>query len=146
MTARRVRVQGDLFHGQIPAGAVYVGRAAPGLKASPYANPHPVRVHGLAEASRLYLEHLAARPDLPERARRELAGRDLACWCPLPAEGAPDLCHAAALLHLVSIAAATRCPAPARKRREWGPVTAMTRLAAPRQPCHDRGERGCTSG
>lgn len=32
-------------------------------------------------------------------ARRELAGRDLACWCPLPASPAePDLCHAAVLL------------------------------------------------
>ena len=38
----RVRVIGDLFHGRIPDGAVYVGRAAPGLSASPYANPHRV--------------------------------------------------------------------------------------------------------
>ena len=87
---------------------MYVGSAAPGLKASPYANPYLVRVHGLPEASRVYLEHLASRPDLLEAARRELTGRDLACWCPLPAQGGPDLCHAAALLHLVSIAAATR--------------------------------------
>lgn len=98
----RVRVQGDLFHGRIPDGAVYVGRAAPGLKASPYANPHLVRAHGLTEASRLYLEHLASRPDLLEGARRELAGRDLACWCPLPADGEPDLCHAALLLDVAN--------------------------------------------
>lgn len=44
---RRVRVQGDLYHGVIPVAddglpAVYVGRAAPGLKASPYANPFKV--------------------------------------------------------------------------------------------------------
>lgn len=31
-------------------------------------------------------------------ARRDLAGRDLGCWCPLPAPGQPDLCHAAVLL------------------------------------------------
>lgn len=31
----------------------------------------------------------------------ELAGKDLACWCPLPAEGEPDHCHAAYLLELV---------------------------------------------
>ncbi|WFE40922.1 hypothetical protein [Micromonospora sp. WMMD998] len=37
---RRVRVLGDLHHGRIPAGAVYIGRAAPGLRANPYANPH----------------------------------------------------------------------------------------------------------
>jgi hypothetical protein len=97
---RRVRVTGDLFHGRVPEGAVYVGRSAPGLRASPYANPYPVRVHGLAEASRLYLEYLASRPDLLAAAGRELAGKDLACWCPLPAAGEPDLCHAAALLHL----------------------------------------------
>ena len=32
--------------------------------------------------------------------RRELAGKSLACWCPLPAEGQPDLCHAAVLLEV----------------------------------------------
>jgi hypothetical protein len=101
----RVRVEGDLFHGRVPAGAVYVGRATPGLRASLYANPYPVRVHGLPEASRLYLEHLASRPDLLAAAQCELAGKDLACWCPLPAEGGPDLCHAAALLRLVSMEA-----------------------------------------
>jgi hypothetical protein len=36
---RRVKVQGDLYHGKVPPGAVYVGRAAPGLPASDYANP-----------------------------------------------------------------------------------------------------------
>jgi hypothetical protein len=105
MTARRVRVTGDLFHGQVPAGAVYVGRAAPGLPASRYANPFRVSVYGVAEASRRYLEHLASRPDLLEAARRELAGRDLACWCPLPAAGEPDLCHGAPLLNVANFAA-----------------------------------------
>ena len=33
-----------------------------------------------------------------EEIRRELGGRDLACWCPLPADGEPDHCHAAVLL------------------------------------------------
>jgi len=101
---RRVRVQGDLFHGQVPDGAVYVGRGAPGLAASRYSNPFPVSAHGLPEASRLYVEHLALRPDLLERAQRELAGRDLACWCPLPAAGEPDLCHAAVLLDVANFA------------------------------------------
>lgn len=27
-----------------------------------------------------------------------LRGKNLACWCPLPEPGAPDLCHAAVLL------------------------------------------------
>jgi hypothetical protein len=31
-----------------------------------------------------------------------LRGRDLACYCPLPAEGQPDHCHAAVLLELAN--------------------------------------------
>jgi hypothetical protein len=34
--------------------------------------------------------------------RRELAGKSLACWCPLPAEGEPDICHAAVLLDIAN--------------------------------------------
>lgn len=48
----------------------------------------------------------------PERAdtlrlfRALLHGRDLTCWCPLPAEGQPDHCHAAVLLDLANKPAA----------------------------------------
>ena len=106
MSPRRVRVAGDLFHGRVPPGAVYVGRAAPGLPASRYANPYRVSDHGAPEAARLYLEHVASRPDVAAGIRRDLAGRDLACWCPLPAEGEPDICHAALLLVLAGQQAA----------------------------------------
>lgn len=41
----------------------------------------------------------ASYPSL-EEIRAELAGRDLACWCPLPAPRRPDHCHAAVLLDL----------------------------------------------
>lgn len=92
----RVRVQGDLWHGRVPEGAVYVGRAAPGLKASPYCNPFKVKEHG-AEALQLYAQHLAARPELLDAARRDLAGLDLACWCRLD-----EPCHADVLLRLVA--------------------------------------------
>jgi Domain of unknown function (DUF4326) len=102
VTATRVRVAGDLFHGRVPAGAVYVGRAAPGLPASPYANPYTVRAHGAPEAVRLCLEHVVSRPDVAAGIVRDLAGKDLACWCALPAAGQPDLCHAAALLVLAN--------------------------------------------
>jgi hypothetical protein len=34
--------------------------------------------------------------------RALLHGRDLLCWCPLPAEGEPDHCHAAVLLQLAN--------------------------------------------
>lgn len=32
----------------------------------------------------------------------ELRGFDLACWCALPSEGEPDLCHAAVLLRIAN--------------------------------------------
>ncbi|MEU6714839.1 DUF4326 domain-containing protein [Nonomuraea sp. NPDC046802] len=101
--AHRVKVEGDRFHARVPRGAVYVGRAAPGLKASPYANPHSLskkgcgtcggRVHDRPEMMEFYRVHLREHPELVERCRGELAGRDLACWC------RPDQeCHADVLL------------------------------------------------
>jgi hypothetical protein len=45
----------------------------------------------------LYRAFLADRPELAAAARAELAGRDLACWCP------PDRpCHADVLLELAA--------------------------------------------
>jgi hypothetical protein len=87
MTALRVRMTGDLYHPKVPAGAVYVGRGAPGLPASRYANPHKIgscrcgQTHDEASAVAAYAEHLASRPDLVAQARQDLAGRPLACWC-----------------------------------------------------------------
>jgi hypothetical protein len=85
---RRVRVVGDLFHGRVPTGAVYVGRPAPGLRGSRYANPHKAgdcracgERHDPAGAVAAYARHLERHPDLVATARVELAGRDLACWC-----------------------------------------------------------------
>jgi hypothetical protein len=99
---RRVRVLGDLYHGRIPAGAVYVGRAAPGLPASLYANPHKVGKlcrlcgveHDRAGAVEAYRRDLDQRPEVVEAARRDLAGRDPCCWCRLD-EGP---CHADVLI------------------------------------------------
>ena len=31
-----------------------------------------------------------------------LRGKNLACWCKLPAEGEPDVCHAAVLIELAN--------------------------------------------
>lgn len=86
---RRVKVEGDLFHGRVPDGAVYVGRQAPGLPRSPFANPYSVRVEGL-ERSRDAFRAIV----LPALDVELLRGRDLACWCPLDAEW----CHADDLL------------------------------------------------
>jgi Domain of unknown function (DUF4326) len=94
---RRVQVEGDLFHGRVPDGAVYVGRQAPGLKRSRFANPFAIKGRDRAEALRLYREHLATHPELAAAARSELAGRDVACWCK-----PSDPCHADVLLDLVN--------------------------------------------
>lgn len=49
-------------------------------------------------AVRLYREYLDAHPELVERARAELAGRDLMCWC------AEDMsCHADVLLRVANL-------------------------------------------
>lgn len=37
-----------------------------------------------------------------EDARRELRGKDLACWCPLSKDGGADLCHAAVLMEIAN--------------------------------------------
>ncbi|MFD5910293.1 DUF4326 domain-containing protein [Streptomyces massasporeus] len=104
-----------------PTGAVYVGR--------PTRFGNPARIvradHGLvvqwgetggsvgvwpneAEARRYATEVYRSWISLPEQAeqfglfRALLHGRDLTCWCPLPADGQPDHCHAAVLLQLVN--------------------------------------------
>lgn len=101
--AKGVKVEGDLFHGRVPAGALYVGRPAPGLPGSRYRNPYRpghaslggVQVVDSAHAVELYAQRLAVRPDLVAAARVELAGRDLACWCRLDAS-----CHRDVLLRV----------------------------------------------
>ncbi|MFI7640537.1 DUF4326 domain-containing protein [Nonomuraea sp. NPDC049400] len=104
---RRVKVEGDRFHGRVPAGAVYVGREFPGHKRSPFANPHSLspkgcrvcggQVHVRSQVIPLYRAYLQEHPELVERARRELGGKDLACWCDPEQE-----CHADALLDVVA--------------------------------------------
>lgn len=50
-----------------------------------------------AEATAGYPRRAALVADLPR-----LRGKNLACWCQLPAPGEPDLCHAAALLEIAN--------------------------------------------
>ncbi|MEU6709969.1 DUF4326 domain-containing protein [Nonomuraea sp. NPDC046802] len=54
----------------------------------------------------LYRRHLATHPEMVVRAREVLAGRDLACPCPLPhGKRDPDLCHAALLIAVANFKA-----------------------------------------
>jgi hypothetical protein len=74
-----------------PAGAVVVSRP------SRWGNPYTIAEHGREQAVALYRQRLAEHPELVEAARRELAGKDLACWCQ-PGE----LCHADVLLEVAN--------------------------------------------
>lgn len=124
---KRVKVRGDLYHGRIPESAVYVGRAAPGIPASLYANvfkvgekiqrgsdlwPYIAPMLGaddprfpLTAASFQRAEDVVSayscwileQPGLMIRMNEELAGRDLACWCKPTA-----VCHADLLLALAN--------------------------------------------
>jgi len=89
---------------RMPEGAVYVGRG------SKWGNPYPIGsmyktggdawvVLNAEWSVLLYREHLNARPygrvPLSAGVTAELAGKDLACWCPLDKP-----CHADVLLEL----------------------------------------------
>lgn len=103
----RVQVTGSRFKSSVPAGARYVGRPAPGLKGSPYANTHRIghckrcgTEHDQAAAVIAYTRDLANDPDLLDRARAELAGQDLACWC--SPSGEDITCHGDVLVRVVA--------------------------------------------
>ena len=92
---------------RLPAGAVVVARP------TRWGNPWKVGENGVttrAEAVRLYREWWARLPDVQPGQRlwllnyhlRDLRGRDLACWCPLPTPGEPDHCHGAVLIELAN--------------------------------------------
>ncbi len=71
--------------------AIYIGRAVPRrrMDGSIYANPFKIGPDGSrGEVLARYRQHLRDNPELVERARRELPGMDLACWChPKPCHG-----------------------------------------------------------
>jgi hypothetical protein len=78
---------------RLPAGAVSI--AYP----TKWANPHRPTLRSAeanAAAVAAYEQHLAEHPELLAAARRELADKDLACWCAL------DLpCHGDILLRVI---------------------------------------------
>ena len=61
---------------------IYIGRP------SIWGNPFPLRYNNSRESVLAqYTKYLMSRPDLIERARRELKDKVLGCWCH------PQLCH-----------------------------------------------------
>jgi uncharacterized protein DUF4326 len=97
---------------RLPEGAVIVTRptrwgnpyvvGAPGIPDAATATGRLAALIAMRSGSLAAGEVVAALPSYPsvEEIRAELAGRDLACWCRLPAPGEPDLCHAAVLLEI----------------------------------------------
>jgi len=90
----------------MPPGAVVVTRPTrwgnPHRASKPGGKRYPCplcngAIHTQHEAVLLYRVYLDEHPDLVARARRELAGWDLACWC-RPHEP----CHADILLSIVN--------------------------------------------
>jgi Domain of unknown function (DUF4326) len=99
-----------------PLNAFWCGR--PGA----FGNPFKVEIFGHAHAVALHRDWLGGKsisPDVLARAgltadalsakravvlRRlpELRGRNLGCYCPQPAPGQPDVCHAVYLLELAN--------------------------------------------
>jgi Domain of unknown function (DUF4326) len=76
---------------RIPLGAVYVGRG------SPFGNPFRIGIHGRRDQVILkFREWLLAQPELVERVKNELRGKDLVCFC------APSYCHAEVLMEIAN--------------------------------------------
>lgn len=90
---RRVQVTGSRYAPNLPTGALWAMREAPGHRRSPYANPHAVGPckktcgrrawHDLTEALALYGQHLDANPHIVRQAAAEPAEARFACRCPL---------------------------------------------------------------
>ena len=83
-----------------PDGAITVAR--PSRWGNPFKVGAPAPTTGelvrdRAHAVELYRAWLPGQPTLIEEARRELAGHDLACWCPRPGP-----CHADVLIEVAN--------------------------------------------
>ena len=77
----------------VPAGAVYCGR--PG----PWGNPFAMRNQSQAERDRVcdaFEQWFLAQPAMVARAKQELKGKHLVCWC------APLRCHCETLARVAN--------------------------------------------
>ena len=74
----------------LPKNSVYVGRnGAAAERTESWGNPYKINVHGTRlEVVKLYARRLLSSPEMIIRARQELAGKYLVCWCH------PHKCHA----------------------------------------------------
>jgi len=77
----------------VPSGAVYIGRG----RGSTWGNPFEIGKHGdRDEVVARHREWFLSQPALIERARRELRGRNLVCFCK------PKSCHGDVLVEVAN--------------------------------------------
>lgn len=94
---KRVKVPGAFKFNELPENTVYVGRSVFGYPKSKWANPYRAQNYGHIRSIVLWMYS----SESPMRRQfefdwSELAGKDLACWCP------PDKpCHADVLLYFL---------------------------------------------
>lgn len=81
---------------RLPANAMSVARP------TKWGNPFSVAEYGRERAVANFRQRLVGMHAIGAGDLVELRGKDLACWCPLPKAGEPDLCHAALLLELAN--------------------------------------------
>jgi hypothetical protein len=98
---------------RMPANTVKVDRT------TRFGNPFSIEGYGRERAvalHRAWITGEAGIPPIPSQLAQELEprrmeviaalprlrGKNLACWCPLPEPGKPDICHAAVLLELAN--------------------------------------------
>ncbi len=70
-----------------------------------WGNSFKVEQYGREQAVYLFRQYIG-HPNTPHgfdfEDIEQLRGKNLACWCPLPEPGQPDICHAAVLLEIAN--------------------------------------------
>ena len=106
MTTKNMNVYSKRKPNEIPQGAVYVGRP------TDFGNPFTSRnlantkaefqADNVEDSINKYIEWITDpdQVELLSRARKELRGKSLVCWCSSPSK--PALCHAHVLMNLVN--------------------------------------------
>jgi hypothetical protein len=105
------RIYRKNFLEKLPAGSKLV--AKPSRWGNPYTIPEDGDRPTVVEKYRLWIQ---SQPDMIERARRELRGWNLACYCMLD-----ELCHADILLEIANSGEVTAQVEPIKKKKRQQP-------------------------
>jgi hypothetical protein len=109
----------------MPDGSVSVARPAiwgnpfkPGDALSyPFSEAFGPVVRDRLHAVAVFACHASIASGYARHAKYRLAGKSLACWCPLPEPGQPDICHAGVLLVIANAEDAER--EASRQSEHW---------------------------